>query len=215
MAEVSLAANAAKGARGPRGRRALGARGRPGRRRRNPVGAWEPPPAAAARRDSLKAAATGAAHSVACSVALLRRAPHRRERRSRSSLSDDLTAGEAAYYAHLKTLPVNPATVNNAVAGAVNTLKPSEFSGLSGSFKEQLADVMKGVNSGLPLTANDMNSMARQLSAAQRGGTDDIAGTKIGNVLQSFYSGAQADARDGIGAGQGSDSGWNRPKSDA
>ena len=118
----------------------------------------------------------------------------------------DLTADEAAKYANLKTMPVNPTMVNRGVASAVKTLDPSEISGLSGSFKQQFSDVIKQVNSGLPLSANDMNSMARQLGAAQRGGTDSIAGARIGEVLRSFYSDPQADAR--LASAKVKDMGW-------
>ena len=192
--EVSLAANAAKGAE------ALGA----GARLAQGVGSGVEgatlsglgtATSGGSAEDSLKAAATGGALSGVLGGVAAARAPIAGAPVAKSL--NDLKAGEAAYYAHLDTLPVNPTIVNKAVSGAANTLKPSEISGLSDSFTGQLTDVMKQVNSGLPLTANDMNSMARQLSNAQRSPTDSIAGTKIGNVLQSFYSGAQADARMG------------------
>ena len=118
----------------------------------------------------------------------------------------DLTADEAANYAKLKTMPVDPTMVNRGVASAVKTLDPSEISGLSDSFKGQFSDVIKQVNSGAPLSANDMNSMARQLGAAQRGGTDNIAGARIGEVLRSFYSDPQADAR--LASAKVKDMGW-------
>jgi hypothetical protein len=109
---------------------------------------------------------------------------------------DDLMADKQSAYGTLKGLPVSDTVVDNAVSKAVGSLTAGEQAGLSWPMRMQIKDTMQLIRDpSLKLTGDDLASFSANIRDAQRGGSDSIAGARIGEALRGIYAPEQALAR--------------------
>jgi hypothetical protein len=113
-------------------------------------------------------------------------------------VTSDLETAKNTAYDTLKNLPVAPRDVNLGINDALATLTPGERSGLSPGFVGQIRRV-RGQNSG-DITADDVDSFARNIRDGANTGPDRIAAARIAENLQGrIYPAEQAAARQAQG----------------
>jgi hypothetical protein len=95
-----------------------------------------------------------------------------------------LEAAKTGAFNNLKAIPADAQTVSQAIDSTMQGLGPSERTGLSSNFKDQVQGISDEVaRSGNSLNVSDVNSWQRQLHGAARSPTDRIAATRIGDQL--------------------------------
>jgi hypothetical protein len=118
-----------------------------------------------------------------------------------------LEAAKTGAFNDLKAIPADARTVSQAIDGTMQGLGPSERTGLSSNFKDQVQGISdEAAKSGNSLNVSDVNSWQRQLHGAARSPTDRIAATRIGEQLLAISPDEQQAAN--LAQGRFSDAQW-------